>query len=190
MAAPERTRNVGLAPDEQTARGRSGSRFDWPEEQLGQSAKLSVGEFALFMMRLALGLSFLQVAYKLYRGGWDGWTSASALLPAVVQGPIGNIYANLWGNEIVLWLLILGTAGIGLAMVAGFLTRLAALAGTLIMLSFYTACLPPASGWFDVQIIAIFAFFTLASMGAGHVWGIDSLLRRLEKHRWWYWMLG
>jgi uncharacterized membrane protein YphA (DoxX/SURF4 family) len=190
MAAPERQRIPGLASEEGGAHARSGSRFDRPEEQLGQSARLSIGEFALFALRLALGLSMLQVAYKLFRGGWDGWTGASALLPGVVQGPIGQVYTALWGNPVVLWLIILGTAAIGLAMVSGFLTRLAALAGTLIMLSFYTACLPPTSGWFDVQIIAIFAFFALASMGAGHIWGIDSLLRRYEKHRWWYWMLG
>ena len=191
MAAPDRQHNPGAAAEARAARARSGSRFDWPEEQLGQSARLSVGEFALFALRMALGLSMLQIAYKLIRGGWDGWTSASALLPATVQGPIGNIYGVLWGNELVLWLMILGTAAIGLAMTAGFLTRLAAVAGTLIMLSFYTACLPPASGWFDVQLIAIFAFFALASVGAGHIWGIDSLLRRYEReHRWWYWMLG
>ena len=189
MAAPEHPRTSGLAPEDR-ARVRSGSRFDWPEEQLGQSARLSVGEFALFALRMALGLSFLQIAYKLFRGGWDGWTNASALLPATVQGPIGNIYSVLWGNQFILWLMILGTLAIGLAMVAGLLTRLAALAGTLIMLSFYTACLPPATGWFDVQLIAIFAFFTLASMGAGHVWGVDSFLRRYERRRWWYWMLG
>jgi thiosulfate dehydrogenase (quinone) large subunit len=168
---------------------RSGSRSDRPEEQLGLRSRLSVGEFALFALRLALGLSFLQVAYKLFRGGWDGWTSASALLPGVVQGPIGNVYSALWGNQVVMWLIILGTLAIGLAMVAGFLTRLASLAGTLIMLSFYTACLPPTSGWFDVQLIAIFAFFALASVGAGHIWGIDRFLRRYE-NTWWYWMLG
>jgi uncharacterized membrane protein YphA (DoxX/SURF4 family) len=190
MAAPDRQRMSGLDAEERAAHDRSGSRFDRPEERLGQSARLSVGEFALFALRLALGLSFLQVAYKLFRGGWDGWTSASALLPGVVQGPIGNVYTALWGNQFILWLIILGTGAIGLAMVAGFLTRLAALAGTLIMLSFYTACLPPTSGWFDVQIIAIFAFFALASVGAGHIWGIDAFLRRYERQRWWYWMLG
>jgi uncharacterized membrane protein YphA (DoxX/SURF4 family) len=191
MSAPDRQRMSGRAPEEQTTRVRGGNRFEWPEEQLGKSARLSVGEFALFALRLALGLSMLQVAYKLMRGGWNGWTSAGALLPGVVQGPIGNVYTALWGNQFVLWLIILGTAAIGLALVAGFLTRLAALAGTLIMLSFYTACLPPTTGWFDVQIIAIFAFFALASVGAGHIWGIDSMLRRLEqRHRWWYWMLG
>ena len=181
------------APDARIHSGRSaprtGSRADRPEEQLGLNTKLSVGEFALFALRIALGLSMLQVAYKLFRGGWDGWTSASALLPAVVQGPIGNVYTALWGNQVVLWLIILGTLAIGLAMLTGLLTRLAALAGTLIMLSFYTASLPPTSGWFDVQLIAIFAFFALASLGAGHIWGVDSFLRRYE-NTWWYWMLG
>ena len=183
MAVPESRVNTGQSP------ARSGARADWPEEQLGLNTRLSVGEFALFALRIALGLSMLQVAYKLFRGGWDGWMSASALLPGVVQGPIGNVYTALWGSPVVLWLLILGTAAIGFAMVTGFLTRLAALAGTLIMLSFYTASLPPTSGWFDVQLIAIFAFFALASVGAGHIWGIDTFLRRYE-NTWWYWMLG
>ncbi len=182
------------APEHQSVtrqrRGRSGSRADWPEEKLGENARLSVGEFALFALRVVLGLSMLQVAEKLALGGWNGWTSASGLLPGVVKGPIGNIYSVLWGNQLILWLIILGTLAIGLAMVFGLLTRLAALVGTLIMLSFYTANLPPSTGWFDVQLVEIFAFFLVASMGAGHVWGIDSLLRRVERTSWWYWMLG
>ena len=185
MAAPE----IKSVPPERSPRHRSGDRSERPEERLGLSSRLSVGEFALFALRISLGLSFLQVAYKLFRGGWNGWMDASALLPSVVQGPIGNVYTALWGNQVVLWLLILGTAAIGLAMLTGFLTRLASLAGALIMLSFYTACLPPTTGWFDVQLIAIFAFFALASVGAGHIWGIDSFLRRYE-NTWWYWMLG
>ncbi len=185
MAAPK----VKVMHEEPGASARSGSRGARPEEGLGLRARLSVGEFALFALRIALGLSMLQVAFKLFRGGWDGWMDASALLPSVVQGPIGNLYSALWGNQVVLWLLILATLAIGLAMVTGFLTRLASLAGTLIMLSFYTACLPPTSGWFDVQLIAIFAFFALASVGAGHIWGIDGFLRRYE-NTWWYWMLG
>lgn len=182
------------APDAQPVtaqpRGRLGSRADRPEERLGERARLSVGEFALFALRVVLGLSMLQVAEKLFLGGWDGWTNVSGLLPSVVKGPIGNVYTALWGSQVVLWLLILGSLAIGLAMVLGVLTRLAALVGALIMLSFYTANLPPATGWFDVQLVEIFAFFLVASMGAGHVWGIDSLLRRVERTSWWYWMLG
>ncbi len=86
-----------------------GSRFDRPEEQLGSSGRPSIGELALLGLRLVLGLSFLQVGYKLFREGWNGWTNASVLLPSV---------------------------------------------------------------------------------GAGHMLGVDPFLRRFERRRWWYWMLG
>lgn len=166
-------------------------RVTWPEERVGERAWLSAGEFALFALRLALGLSMLQVAYKLFRGGWDGWTNASALLPGVVQGPLGNIYAALWGSQIVIGLMILGSLAVGITLLLGFLTRLGALLGTFMMLSFYTANLPPSSGWFDVQLVQMFAFFVVASMRAGHVWGVDHFLRPLERRRpWLYWILG
>lgn len=163
---------------------------EWPEEAFGRSARLSTGEFALFAMRVVLGLSMLQVAYNLARGGWDAWLNAGALLPAVVKGPMGDVYTALWGNEIVMFLIIVGAAAVGIGMVTGFLTRVSAFVGTLMMFSFYTADMPPTNGWFEVQLIQMFAFFLVASLGAGHIWGIDALLRKREKSRWWYWMLG
>ncbi len=192
MTAPGHNDVVaGRSQEARAARARSAPREEWPEERLGERAWLSVGEFALFALRIALGLSMLQVAYKLFRGGWDGWTSASALLPGVVQGPLGNVYTALWGNQIVLWLMILGSFAVGVALVFGLLTRLGALLGTFMMLSFYTANLPPSSGWFDVQLVQMFAFFVVASMRAGNVWGVDHFLRPFErKQRWLYWVLG
>ncbi len=163
---------------------------DWPEEAFGRSARLSTGEFALFAMRVVLGLSMLQVAFNLARGGWDAWMNAGALLPAVVKGPMGDVYTALWGNETVMFLIIAGAAAVGIGMVTGFLTRVSALVGTVMMFSFYTADMPPTNGWFEVQLIQMFAFFLVASLGAGHIWGIDALLRKREKSRWWYWMLG
>ena len=191
MTAPVPNETAGRSNEDRDVAFRSIAPADWPEETIGHHAWLSVGEFALFALRVALGLSMLQVAYKLFRGGWDGWTNASALLPNVVQGPLGNIYAALWGNQLILWLIMLGAAAVGLALVTGFVTRFAALAGTFMMLSFYTADLPPSRGWFDVQLVQMFAFFLVASMRAGHVWGIDRFLRRYEaRARWLYWFLG
>lgn len=189
MPAPERDDAALRSSQDQGSRARSAAPR--PEDHLGLSSRLSVGEFALFALRLALGLSMLQVAYKLMRGGWDAWVNASALLPSVVQGPLGNIYAAVWGDPFVLWMAIIGSGAVGLGLCTGFLTRLSAAVGTFMMLGFYTADLPPSSGWFDVQLVQMFAFFLVASMGAGHVWGIDALIRRMEsKPRWWDYFLG
>jgi uncharacterized membrane protein YphA (DoxX/SURF4 family) len=103
---------------------------------------------------------------------------------------MGNIYTALWGNHLVMFLIVLGATAVGLGMVTGLLTRVSALVGTLMMFSFYTADMPPTNGWFEVQLVQMFAFFLVASLGAGHVWGIDALLRQRETSRWWYWMLG
>ncbi len=165
--------------------------MEQPEDVVGVDNYVSIGEFALFLLRVALGLSMLQVSYKLFRGGWDAWLNASGLLPGVVKGPLGSIYASVWGSPVVLWLVILGALAVGIGLTFGFLTRLSALVGTFMMLGFYTADLPPTSGWFEVQFVQIFAYFLVASLGAGHVWGIDSLLRdRESESRWWYFALG
>lgn len=193
MAAPDRAADrtrPAPAPADTDRGGPATPPAHWPEEAFGRSARLSTGEFALFALRVVLGLSMLQVAYKLARGGWDAWLNASALLPGVVKGPMGNIYTALWGNHIVMFLIVLGATAVGLGMVTGLLTRVSALVGTLMMFSFYTADMPPTNGWFEVQLVQMFAFFLVASLGAGHVWGIDALLRQRETSRWWYWMLG
>lgn len=172
--------------------GRGGyPRSEWPEEQFGRSRTLTVGEFAVFALRVTLGLSMLQVAYKLMRVGWEGWVNTHGLLPDVVSGPLGSIYANVWGDPWVLVMVILGSGAVGIGLVFGFLTRLSALVGTFMMLGFYTADLPPSTGWFEVQLVQIFAFFAVSALGAGHVWGIDQLIRRMElKSRWWWIVLG
>lgn len=186
---------TGPARDDSAVRAQQGPRAyprsDWPEEKLGKSRTLSVGEFAIFALRVTLGLSMLQVAYKLSRIGWEGWVNAHGLLPEVVSGPLGSIYANFWGEAWVLVLVILGSGAVGIGLVLGFLTRLSALVGTFMMLSFYTADLPPSTGWFEVQLVQIFAFFAVSALGAGHIWGIDALIRRMElKSRWWWIVLG
>lgn len=193
MAVPRRNPSDAVPSPAQADKLRDGLATpptDWPEEAFGRSARLSTGEFALFAMRVVLGLSMLQVAFNLTRGGWDAWMNAGALLPAVVKGPMGDLYTALWGNDIVMFLIIAGAAAVGIGMVTGFLTRVSAFVGTVMMFSFYTADMPPTNGWFEVQLIQMFAFFLVASLGAGHIWGIDALLRKREKSRWWYWMLG
>lgn len=184
-------RDDSHAPPSRVPFRRGAPPAEQPEDLVGLDRYTSVGEFALFALRVALGLSMLQVAYKLFRGGWEAWLNASALLPGVVKGPLGGIYAAIWGNPIVLWFVILGALAVGIGLTTGFLTRLSALVGTFMMLGFYTADLPPSSGWFDVQLVQMFAFFLVASMGAGHIWGVDSLLRdRYTESRWWYFALG
>lgn len=191
MSAPGRKDSTTWSGDEPGVRARSVAAAEQPEDIVGVDSRTSIGEFALFALRVALGLSMLQVAYKLMRGGWDAWLNSSGLLPNVVQGPLGNLYASIWGSPVVLWLVILGATAVGIGLVTGFLTRLSALVGTFMMLGFYTADLPPSKGWFDVQFVQIFAFFLVASMGAGHIWGIDARIRRMEsRSRWWYFFLG
>lgn len=147
-----------------------------------ESGRVQWTDVAIVVLRVALGVVMLRMAYMLaFKGGWDAFASIGGIIPAVVQGPFSDIMTNLYGNQVALWLMVLGSGFVGLSLTSGLLVRLGALSGSLLAISFYLAALPPADGWVNTQILYILGFLVVSISGSGYRLGVDKILRRLEE---------
>ncbi len=132
---------------------------------------------SLCLLRVAMGWMYLYAGLsKIVDPQWSaaGYLSSAKTFPGLYQWFAGP--ANIgWVNLVNEW----GLALIGLALILGFYTRYAALAGIMIMLLYYFPVLQfPYAGEHsfivDEHIIYAGALFVLMSSGAGKYWGLDS----------------
>ena len=102
-----------------------------------------IGAIAVALMRIAIGWHFL------YEGLWklmqsDGWSCVSYL--GAAQGPLAPIFtwmaSQSWLVAIGDWAVMLGLTAIGLSLMSGVLSRIAAVFGIALMAMFY-CCQPP-----------------------------------------------
>ena len=103
----------------------------------------SLPDVAAALMRMAIGWHFL------YEGLWklmqeDGWSCRSYLDAA--QGPLAPVFtwmaSQTWLVATGNWSVMLGLVAIGLSLISGVLSRVAALFGVALMAMFY-CCQPP-----------------------------------------------
>lgn len=147
------------------------------------------GDYAMLALRLALGwLYFYAGLVKVLE---PGWTAAGYLKGSV--GPFASVFVSMAGSPLVDFLFKWGLVLIGLAIILGLLTRLAAFWGVVITLLIYFTKFPPKLGLVEEHIIYIAAFVVMAATGAGRVFGIDgtAFMRKLaEKARWLGWLVA
>jgi thiosulfate dehydrogenase [quinone] large subunit len=73
-----------------------------------------------------------------------------------------------------------GETLIGLGLLVGFLTRLAAFNGALLMAFFYFTNHGWAHGMVNGDLMGLLLFVTVIVLGAGRVWGVDQYVERLD----------
>lgn len=87
------------------------------------------------------------------------------------------------------WVVALGELAVGLGLIAGLLTRVAAGGGALLMLSIALGAAKPAAGaswddWITAGLTSKFAcllLLTLFAADAGKVWGLDGRRRKTPR---------
>ncbi|WP_086825020.1 DoxX family membrane protein [Allokutzneria sp. NRRL B-24872] len=151
-------------------------------------------EKSMALLRVATGLLFLWAFFdKLFGLGyatpaakaWLGGGSPTAgFLGRVDVGPFREPLRAIAGAWWVDWLFMLGLAGIGVAVLFGAGLRLAAVAGTVMMLLMWVAEWPlaqvSASGapsgstnpLIDYHVIYALVLIALAATHAGNTWGL------------------
>lgn len=104
------------------------------------------------------------------------------------EGPFAGIYHNLAGSQVADWGFMLGLLGIGVALLLGIGTRVAAVSGAVLLVLMWSASLPPANNPFmDDHIIYALVLVGLAmvnagdTLGLGRRWTSSELVRR---HAW------
>ncbi|MEV0646151.1 hypothetical protein AB0I28_12885 [Phytomonospora sp. NPDC050363] len=156
---------------------------------------------SLAALRIATGLVFLWAFADKFLGlgystpserAWiNGGSPTQGFLGHVSVGPFQDVFQSMAGAVWADWLFMLGLLAIGAAAVAGIGLRLAAVAGTVMMLLMWVAEWPPAqttsagepSGssnpLVDYHVIYAIALIVCALTLAGNTWGLGRLWARL-----------
>ncbi len=146
--------------------------------------------YVLAGLRLALGWVFLWAFLdKLFGLGratepanaWiNGGSPTKGFLGNAVTGPFEGFYHSFAGAAWADWLFMIGLAGIGIALIAGIGIRIAAAAGSLMLVLMWTAVLPPENNPFmDDHLVYAGILTVLALTAAGNTLGLGSSWNRL-----------
>lgn len=118
--------------------------------------------------------------------GEDAWINGGSPTDGLLQfgtsGPLSGFFQGLAGSSWVEWLFMLSMAGIGLALLLGIGTRLAALGGIAWMLSIYaaTSLLPEFNPIVDEHIIYAAVLAGIAQVRAGRTLGLGNRWRNMS----------
>ena len=154
----------------------------------GRDMTFSVSEvwlaYWLVMLRLIAGWWLLHagldkfLAWPFNAGWFVGGQAAGTSL-----GPFVTLFADGAGLAFVNIMIPLGQTLIGLGLILGVLTRLAAFFGATLMIFFYfingeTGAW--AHGVVTGDLLGLLIFAMIATLGAGRIFGIDSYLLRTD----------
>ena len=153
---------------------------------------------AIAALRITLGAGFLWAGLeKVFQFAGTGAFNAAGFLTHATGGaipgsaataivnPTHDFWVTLGGNagavSAINVLVQAGEIGIGIALILGFATRFAAIAGVVMMGLFYVANWSFATGPFNEQFMYGAVALVLGLIGAGEYYGLDALI---EKTTW------
>lgn len=150
-------------------------------------------------IRLALGWTFLWAfldktfglgyATPAERAWLEGGSPTQGFLTNAAAGPFAGFYREIAGAAWADWLFMVGLAGIGLALLLGIGTRVAAATGALLYVLMWTVVLPPQNNPFlDEHLVNAALLVGLALVGAGDTLGLGRAWARLPIVRRWPWL--
>jgi thiosulfate dehydrogenase (quinone) large subunit len=161
------------------------------EAGLLDSAPMNAGARLAAVVRILAGVLFIASGFgkatgPFVRGGFaksaeqlarDGWPFWGSFLKSVVL-PRAEIFG---------WIVAVGELAVGIGLLLGFLTRIAAVSGALLLVAILLgqSCVPGTSWdhWITAGLTTKFALLLLLLIAAvGYAaWGLDGILRR-PKH--------
>lgn len=125
------------------------------------------------------------------RAWLNGGSPTKGFLGSLDAGPLASTFRSIAGDAWVDWLFMLGLLALGVALVLGIATRLAAVGGVLLMALMWLAEWHPArftsagtatgssNPLVDYHVIYAVVFVVLAVTAAGDRWGFGRAWRRL-----------
>ncbi|WP_436498400.1 hypothetical protein [Actinokineospora sp. HUAS TT18] len=179
---------------------RPGTRAVAPE-----AADETVGR-VLAATRIGLGLVFLWAfADKLFglgyatksAGAWiNGGSPTKGFLGGIDHGPLGSMFRSWAGQAWADWLFMAGLLGVGLALVLGVGLRVAAIAGTAMMLLMWAAEWPLArftdageatrstNPVLDYHLVYAALLIIFVVTNAGDTWGLGRRIAATTRSPW------
>jgi thiosulfate dehydrogenase (quinone) large subunit len=163
----------------------------------------------LAVLRITMGLVFAWAFVdKLFGLGYatpqanawiNGGSPTKGFLGSLDHGPLASMFHGWAGAAWADWLFMLGLAGVGVALLLGIGLRIAAIAGTLMMLFMWVAEWPLARATdagqptmstnpiIDYHVVYALVLITLAVLAAGATWGLGRRWAKLDvvRHNSW-----
>jgi len=138
----------------------------------------------ILALRLMMGIAFLQSGVgKILSGSF----SAGGYLrnaPSANNSPVADLFVAMgntpWFVDFVNIAVPWGEALIGLGVLFGCLTRLAAFWGAFMMLMFYLGNWEVSHGYINGDFAYMLVFLAVAAFGAGRILGLDAYIEQYE----------
>ncbi len=156
----------------------------------------------ILALRLMMGLAFLQSgASKVLSGSFSAGGYLTGAVPSS-GSPAADLFVAMgqtdwfvaFVNVAVPW----GEVLIGLGLIFGVLTRLAAFWGAFMMLMFYLGNWDVGHGYINGDFAYMLVFLAVAAFGAGRILGLDAYIENydvggetlVERYTWLRYLLG
>ncbi|WP_435347702.1 DoxX family protein [Haloarchaeobius sp. HRN-SO-5] len=144
----------------------------------------SLSVWFILALRLMMGIAFFQSGLdKVLSGGFR----AGGYLTQGVPGsgsPVANAFVwmgeTTWFVDFVNVAVPWGELLIGLGLIVGFMTRLAAFWGAFMMLLFYLGNWDVGHGYINGDFAYMLVFLSVAAFGAGRIFGLDAYVEQYE----------
>jgi thiosulfate dehydrogenase [quinone] large subunit len=165
---------------------------------VGKLHSLSV--WFILALRLMMGLAFLQSGVDKILSG--GFSAAGYLVNVTPASPVADLFVAMgetpWFVDFVNVAVPWGEVLIGLGLLVGCLTRLAAFWGAFMMLMFYLGNWEVSHGYINGDFAYMLVFLAVAAFGAGRILGLDSYVEQydvggealVERYPWLRYLLG
>jgi len=175
----------------------------------GRGQRVAPALISLAILRIALGFVFLWAFLdKTFGFGYatpearawiNGGSPTKGFLSGVAVGPFEGTFHGWAGDAWADWLFMLGLLGIGIALLAGVMLRIAAASGTMLMALMWAAEWPLAkvtsagepsmstNPIVDSHVVYAIALIVLALLAAGRTWGFGEAWAKLpfvQRNRW------
>ncbi|MFC7231939.1 DoxX family protein [Saliphagus sp. GCM10025308] len=134
----------------------------------------------ILALRLMMGLAFFQSGFDKVLGDF----SAGGYLGSREAGPAADLFVSMaetgWFVDFVNIAVPWGEVFIGLGLIFGVLTRLAAFWGAFMMLMFYLGNWDISHGYINGDFAYMLVFLSVAAFGAGRILGLDAYIEQYE----------
>ncbi|MFC7205449.1 DoxX family membrane protein [Haloferax namakaokahaiae] len=156
-------------------------------EMLGRQIEFNYAEgvtgYVLVLVRLLTGYWFLHAGVTKYLGAEPfnaaGWMTG-ATQGTLVHGLLAWVAGVPVLMELTNFMIPLGEVLIGLGILVGALTRLAAFFGGFLMVFFYLGNADFAHGFVNGDLFGLMLFAIVGTLALGRIYGVDAIVEKTE----------
>jgi thiosulfate dehydrogenase [quinone] large subunit len=142
-----------------------------------------VAGYVMVMVRLLTGWWFLHAGIGKLMAP-EPFNAAGWLVQGTQGAPIHGFLAwagqTPWMLELTNFMVPVGETLIGLGLIVGAMTRLAAFFGGVLMVFFYLGNAAWANGYVNGDLLGLLMFVVVGTFAAGRILGLDAIIERTE----------